>query len=221
MLSRGFFLGVFFLAALGAVKANSINPVMSDDRNGGIEHSIHPGSEKRAISIVESPEMIETQEPSHSKGVYSKGIGEILAEVTPNHVRKGELLTIPKTENVSFLKGVWRCKMGDLRSVKEQLPIQLEFFFGSNGRGGSYIKEQNGAVYKASALASLHDGVLEILTTSYEYKTSEEKTSRYRALKFLCKQFPGQSAALCSGESEDPETQKRYAWDNVKFVRIE
>jgi len=158
-------------------------------------------------SVVEVPTKVEVP-----KIIFAPSIGEILSEVTEESKKKGETLSIPEGNDLSFLDGVWRCKMGDLRNSHTKEKIQLEFTFDKNGKGWTNIKEISGTVYTAKVKAKLKNRVLDIFTTKYK---NPNRANDYLAQHIRCVQDEKQKKAACYS-TKNPDWQ-----NNVEFIRVQ
>lgn len=158
-------------------------------------------------TVVEVPTKVEVP-----KIIFAPSIGEILSEVTPENKRIGEALSIPEGEDLSFLDGVWRCDMGNLRSTSTGEAIQVEFSFDKNGKGLSTVKERSGTVYHGKVKVRLKNRVLDISTTKYRNPNSAKY---YVEENFRCVQNEKLQKALCSSTKADRR------WNNVEFIRVQ
>ncbi|MBO4335686.1 MAG: hypothetical protein J5846_07625 [Desulfovibrio sp.] len=73
---------------------------------------------------------------------------------------KEELIIPENVKDTSFLAGRWLCATG-LFNSRTQEPVQVEFIFGSDGKGSGHIYEKSGRC-SGPARASMRDNVLAI-----------------------------------------------------------
>lgn len=126
------------------------------------------------------------------------------------NVKPGGAMQIPKQadKSMEFLQGRWRCNTGLARAADGE-PVVVEFSFNKDGEGSAAIRERSGAVYTASAKATLRNGTLRINTSNF---TSRNSRGLYHKSFIECRnQGP---AAICTGENGGT------IWRDATFTRL-
>lgn len=124
--------------------------------------------------------------------------------------KPGATMQIPKQDDKSmeFLQGQWRCNTGLARAIDNQ-PVVVEFSFSKDGQGSAAIRERSGAVYTASAKATLRNGTLRINTSDF---ASRRARGGYMKCFIECRNQG--SAAICTGENGGT------VWRDATFTRL-
>lgn len=195
-----------------------LDPTSKENRRADGSKEIEETANQKRGTVVEVPGRTTVVEVPTKVEVpniiFAPSIGEILSEVTKESKKKGEELSIPEGNDLSFLDGVWRCKMGDLRNSDTNEEVQLEFTFDKNGKGWTTIKEISGMVFTGKVTAKLKDRVLDIDTTRY---TNPNRTGGYLDQHIRCVQDERQKKALCSGKNKTS-----MKWHSkVQFIRVQ